>query len=340
MNKKIQEMPKVVLHLHLDGSLRPETVKEWLEEILGKSVSIENVEKMLMVGKDCRDLNEYLEKFDLPSKVLQSTEHIKRATYELYEDLAKQGVLYGEVRFAPSKHIIGGASYEEITQAAIEGLNNAREKFGIDGNLILCCMRGDNNTEENIKTVDTAKKFLGKGVCAVDLAGAEALFKTENFEDIFSYAMENGIPFTIHAGEADGAESIKSALHFGAKRIGHGVKCLEDEELVKELIDTGITLEVCPISNLQTQAITGKHPIEELYRRGIVTTISPDNNTVSNTNILEEYQYVLDNTNLSIDDLLNMNFNAANNIFGTQEQKQRLLSILREYKNREKERTI
>lgn len=337
MKKDIQEMPKVILHLHLDGSLRPTTVQEWINELLEKKVKLEDVEKMLMVEKGCRDLNQYLEKFDTPVKMLQTAEHIKRATYELYEDLSKQNVKYAEIRFAPSKHILGGLSYDEVVKASIDGLQMAKEKFDIDGNLILCCMRGDNNENDNLETVEVARRFLEKGVCAVDLAGAEALYKTEDFENIFQIAKEYNVPFTIHAGEADGPKSVKKALEFGAERIGHGVRSIEDKELINELAEKQIPLEVCPISNLQTQAVKGKHPIEELFKKGICITVSTDNNTVSNTNILEEYEYILANTGLKIDDLISMNINAARNIFGSQKQKTDLMKIISEYKDKSEE---
>ncbi len=332
--KEIQDMPKVILHLHLDGSLRPETVQEWLKE-QGEEHSLEEVKKMLMVEKDCRDLNEYLTKFDLPVRMLQTKEHIERAVYELYEDLANQNVIYAEVRFAPSKHTFEGLSYDEVVEAAINGLNKAKSELSIDGNLILCCMRGEGkeNYKENLDTVKVAQEYVNKGVCAIDLAGAEALFKTENFENIFKLAKEKNIPFTIHAGEADGPESIKKALEFGAKRIGHGVRCLEDNKLVSELVKNEIPLEICPISNLQTQAVTGVHPIEELYKKGINATISTDNNTVSNTDIIQEYEYILNNTNLTIGDLYKMNKNAARSIFGTPNKKAELIAKIEKNKS-------
>lgn len=336
MNKQIQEMPKVVLHLHLDGSLRPETVKEWTEELLGKEAKIEDVRKMLMVEKDCRDLNQYLEKFDIPVKVLQSTEHLRRATYELYEDLARQNVKYAEVRFAPSLHTKMGLSYDEIVKAAVEGMENAKAEFDIDGNLILCCMRGNDNKEANMETVKIAKEYLGKGVCALDLAGAEALFKTADYEDIFRFAKESGVPYTIHAGEADGPSSMRDAIRFGAKRIGHGVRSIEDNTLVEYLAKTGIPLEVCPISELQTQAVKGKVPIEELYRRGVHVTVSPDNDTVSNTNILDEYEYILSHTDLTVDDLAQMNIYAAQNIFAPEKKREEVTSKIEAYRERQK----
>lgn len=334
MDKKIHEMPKVVLHLHLDGSLRPETVKEWLKKE-GENLSLEEVKKRLMVEKDCKNLNEYLEKFDIPSQVLQTPERIERATYELYEDLAKQNVVYAEVRFAPSKHLEKGLSYDQVVEASIQGMEKAKRKFGIDGNLILCCMRGNDNKEQNFETVNVAKKYLNKGVCALDLAGAEALFSTENFEDIFKIAKENNIPFTIHAGEAAGADSIKKAMEFGAHRIGHGIRCIESNSLMQKMRMNEVTLEVCPISNIQTQAVKGKHPLENLYRNRILTTISPDNNTVSNTDIEQEYEWVLKNTDLQYIDLMQMNINAARAIFNTPQKKAELVQKILAYKNKE-----
>lgn len=209
--KKIKEMAKIILHIHLDGSLRPETACEWLEE-QGGNIELEQVEKDLMVNRDCRDLNEYLQKFDLPLKLLQTEEHIERATFELFEDLVNQNVIYAEVRFAPSLHTKQGLEYEKIVEAAIKGMNKAKEKFEIDGNLILCCMRGKNNKEENLKTIKVANEFLGNGVCAIDLAGAEAIFPTLDFEDIFQIAKELKIPFTIHAGEADRTRKYKKSI--------------------------------------------------------------------------------------------------------------------------------
>lgn len=205
---KIKEIPKVVLHLHLDGSLRPETVYKWLKE-QGKDISFEQIKNDLMVDINCRDLNEYLKKFDLPLEVLQTEGNIEQATYELFEDLSKQNVIYAEVRFAPALHTKKGLKYNEIIESSIRGMNKAKEKCKIDGNLILCCMRGKDNIEENLRTVAAAKKYLNKGVCALDLAGAEALYPTSEFSNIFKIAKELNIPFTIHAGEADRTRKYK-----------------------------------------------------------------------------------------------------------------------------------
>jgi len=333
MDEIIKQMPKVILHIHLDGSLRPESVRKWLQE-QGMTQSIEEVKRQLTVSKDCRNLNEYLEKFDLPVRVLQKSENIKVATYELLEDLSKQGVIYAEIRFAPTKHMNEGLSCDEVVSAAIEGLEKAKRNFSIGSSLILCCMRGD-TTSQNMQIVNSARRFLNRGVCAIDLAGAEALFPTRDYEDIFSEANKLQIPFTIHAGEAAGPESIKDALKFGAKRIGHGVRCIENKKLVEMLKNSKIPLEICPTSNLQTQAVKGKHPLEKLYKSGLMITISTDDDTVSNTNIIKEYEWILQNTELTYNDLIQMNINAAQFAFTTSEKKSEMIERIVNFKDRQ-----
>lgn len=375
--KQINKMPKAELHLHLDGSLRPETVQKWLEELgndkelfttvlekmsesereivislIEKSkvdgrFDLEAVKHCLMVDKDCRDLNQYLEKFHLPGLLLQTEDHIERSVYELYEDLSKQNVIYGEVRFAPCLHTKAGLSYDQIVEAAIKGLERAKKDFNIDGNLILCAMRGEgeDNRNANFETVKVAKRYLNKGVCALDIAGAEALFPTENFEDVFAYANEQGVPHTIHAGEAagklpnedekiEGPKSIKDALQFGAKRIGHGVQCIYDKELIKELREKHIPLEVSVISNLQTEATSDKeeHPIEKLYKNGLNISLSSDNNTVSDTDIIQEIKYILEHSNLTLDDVIQMQINSVDAAFDTPQKKSKLKGKINEYK--------
>ena len=209
-------------------------------------------------------------------------------------------------------------------------MNRAKEKCNIGGSLILCIMRED-NFENDFETIKVAKRFIEKGVSAVDLAGAEALFPTSDYEDIFKEASNLKIPFTIHAGEAAGADSIKKALEFGAKRIGHGVRCLESLKLVDYLVKNKIILEVCPISNIQTRATGENHPIEELYRKGLKVTVNCDNNTVSNTDIINEYKWILEHTKLDINDLKQMNINAVDGLFNiTEKEKEELIKQIEE----------
>ena len=287
-------MDKLIeLHLHLDGSLRPETVWELAKEqnIKLPANTVDEVRDQMQVPEDCRTLEEYLTRFDLPLLVLQTREALERAAFELTEDLAKEGVTYAEIRFAPQLSIKGGITQEQAVEAAIEGVKRGMEQYpSIRVGLILCCMRGEDNEEWNLQTVETAKKYLGDVVCAVDIAGAESLYPTERFAPVFEKVREYGLPSTIHAGEAAGPESMKTALAFGAKRIGHGVAAVEDPELVRRLIEEQITLEVCVTSNYQTKVVPSieAHPIRRLFNAGVRVTVNSDNRTVSNTNVRKE----------------------------------------------------
>lgn len=287
-------MDKLIeLHLHLDGSLRPETVWELAKEqnIKLPANTVDEVRDQMQVPEDCRTLEEYLTRFDLPLLVLQTREALERAAFELTEDLAKEGVTYAEIRFAPQLSIKGGMTQEQAVEAAIEGVKRGMEQYpSIRVGLILCCMRGEDNEEWNLQTVETAKKYLGDVVCAVDIAGAESLYPTDRFAPVFEKVREYGLPSTIHAGEAAGPESMKTALAFGAKRIGHGVAAVEDPELVRRLIEEQITLEVCVTSNYQTKVVPSieAHPIRRLFNAGVRVTVNSDNRTVSNTNVRKE----------------------------------------------------
>lgn len=287
MNKLIE------LHLHLDGSLRPETVWDIAnkDHIEIPAKSLEEVRFMMEVPEDCRSLNEYLERFELPLKVLQKAEHIERVSFELVEDLAKEGIGYAEIRYAPLQSIREGLTQDEVTEASIRGVKKAMNKYpGIRAGIILCCMRGNDIEELNMQTIETAAKYLGDTVCAVDLAGAEALFPTENFEKLFARADKLGIPFTIHAGEAAGVDSMKCAVKFGARRIGHGVAAIKDEAFIKELIEKNICLEVCVKSNYQTKVVRSirEHPIHKLFSKGVRVTVNSDNRTCSKTSLSNE----------------------------------------------------
>lgn len=313
------------LHLHLDGSLSVATVRE-LAEMQGIEVVQDDNElrKHLQVSDDCSDLNEYLEKFDFPCSLLQTSEAIAKSVYNLQEELKSQGLSYAEIRFAPQLHLLKGLTQTEVVEAAIEGLNASDFK----ANLILCCMRGDNNQQQNLETVRVAARYLGKGVCAIDLAGAEALYKTAEFEELFHLASELGVPFTIHAGEADGPDSVRDALRFGAKRIGHGVRSVADRELLCILKEEGITLELCPTSNLNTNIFPdlAHYPLPALLDADVKITINTDNITVSNVTLQGEWEKVVKEFSLKPDQIRTLRENAVEASFASEEIKQWLRS--------------
>ena len=308
----------IELHLHLDGALSIDNCKK-IAKIQNMDIPGDVEINNMMIAKDCKDLNEFLTKFEFPLSLLQTTEGIKNAVKNLQDELLEQGIIYAEIRFAPQLHTRAGLSQEEVVKAAIEGLKKPY-------NLILCCMRG-NNYDENIKTIELAKKYLNKGVCAIDLAGAEGLYPTKDYEDIFKYANELGIPFTIHAGEADGPISVYDAIRFGAKRIGHGVRSIEDSNLIKLLKEKNITLEICPTSNICTSIYNeiSDIPIKDFIDNGINITINIDDPIICNTNLRKELLLVKNTFNLTDENLVKLQINAINASFASEEVKEKLI---------------
>ena len=312
------------LHLHLDGSLSLASVRDLARmQNIALEQDDEKLLKLLQVGPDCKDLNEYLEKFAFPCSLLQNPEAITRAVENLRRELKEQGLLYAEIRFAPQLHLLRGMNQRQVVQAAVEGL----KAEGVRANLILCCMRGDRNLEENLETIRLTAEFLGKGVCAADLAGAEAIFTTEKFEDVFALARELNIPYTIHAGEAMGPESVYKALEFGAKRLGHGVRSVEDPALLKRLVQDGVTLELCPTSNLNTNIFDcmEEYPLVSLMEAGVRVTINTDNIMVSGVSLRSEWEKVVHTFGLTREQILRLQKNAAEAVFADETVKTWLL---------------
>ena len=301
------------LHLHLDGSMSLQCARS-LAKKQGITLPDDNeLLTKLRVSEDCQDLNEYLERFELPLSLLQTYDAVKEATARLCDELAESGLVYAEIRFAPQLHMQKGLTQKEVVEAAIEGLSIGNLK----ASLILCCMRGTDNRKENMETVRLVKEYLGKGVCAVDLAGAEALFPNENFVDVIEYARSLSLPMTLHAGEALGADSVRSAISLGAWRIGHGVRSFGDSELMKILAEKKIPLELCPTSNLNTRIFEklSEYPIRAFLNANICITINTDNISVSATSLANEYQKIADTFSLTEEELLTLTLNSVEATF-------------------------
>lgn len=316
----------IELHMHLDGSLSIDNCKK-LAKLQNINITEEEIRNKMVVSKGCHDLNEFLTKFELPISLLQTSEAIKTAVMNLQEELLEQGIIYVEIRFAPGLHTRNELSQEDVIKAAIEGINSSK----LRSNLILCCMRGNNNHDENMETVRLAKKYLGNGVCALDLAGAEGLYPTKDYEDIFKYANELGVPFTIHAGEADGPSSVYDAIRFGAKRIGHGVRSIEDPNLVQLIKDKGITLEICPTSNICTSVYEkiSDMPIKRFIDNGVNITINTDDPSICNTTLKNELNLVSEIFNLSDKDIKRLQLNAINASFASDEIKNEIKELIK-----------
>lgn len=320
------------LHLHFDGSLLPRTILELAgdQKIPLPAEDPDELKLFLTAPEDCGSLNEYLEKFDLPLMVLQTKEAIRKGMYTLLCSLREQGMLYAEVRFAPQSHLRKGLTQEEVVKAAVLGMQEAAAGSFFKAKLILCCMRGTDNLEANKKTIETAAAYLGRGVAAVDLAGAEALYPTADFEELFVYAKSLGVPYTIHAGEADGPESIEAALRLGAARIGHGVRAQEDEGLLALLKERQIPLEMCPTSNVQTKAVGSfrEHPILKYLRSGLKVTLNTDNMTVSDTTIEREFSRLSGELGMTAEEHRQLLYHAADAAFLTEEERGRMKDVI------------
>ena len=318
------------LHVHLDGSLSLEAVRHLAGMQNIETGNDEELTGKLSVSSDCKDLNEYLEKFEFPLQLLQTREAVRYSVCQLVKEQEEQGVIYSEIRFAPQLHTRKGLSQQEVVEAACEGLDESRKywKSYSCHNLILCCMRSDDNRPENMETVRLAALYAERqrGVVAADLAGAEGLYSTDTFADVFREAVQRGVPFTIHAGEAAGADSIACALHFQAERIGHGVRCTEDSMIMKELADRGTVLELCPTSNLNTKIYESieDYPIQQLMNKGIRVTVNTDNMTVSDTTEAKELALVADTFDMEKKDVKQLIMNGVEAAFAPEVIKNRL----------------
>ena len=315
----MENLKKVELHLHLDGSVRPSTIASIL------NMDEQDIRKKVCTNKDTKDLKDYLSKFDLPISVMQTKENLTRISYELALDLKQDNVIYAEIRFAPLFHTKQGLTIDEVIIAVLDGLKQVPVKT----NLILCMMRGS-SYENNYKVIETAYKFLNKGVVGIDLAGDEKNYPVDNYKDLFEIAKNKKIPFTIHAGEADDYNSIDNAIKLGAKRIGHGVRAIENDNTIKLIKENNITLEVSPISNINTKIYKNikEHPIKKLYDENINITISTDNRTVSNTTLNDTYKILQNTFNFTKEDFIKINQNAIKAAFISDKEKELLLKEL------------
>ena len=333
--KEISRSPKelkkyIDLHLHLDGAITLEIAKELakLHNMAFKAKNDRELEDLLSVPHTCKSLNDFLNCFELPLSLMQTPEGLSESVRLVANNIQSHGVIYAEFRFAPQLHTDLGMTQEDAIKAALDGIKRTSLKV----NLILCFMRGEGNEAQNLETLELARKYLVKdgGVVALDIAGAEALFKTKDYGHLFKKAREYGIPYTIHAGEADGPESVKKAIEFGAHRIGHGVRSFEDDELVELINKKGIPLEMCPTSNSITIAIPdmNKFPFIDFLEKGLKVTLNTDDMGIERTNIVEEFNYLETKFNLTYEQKKTILLNSVDAAFTSDEVKAQLRAEL------------
>ncbi len=327
---------KIDLHCHLDGSMDLECSYELAKErnLIDDSVSFEKFITLMTVPSENPSLEEYLKCFDLPIAILQDEDAIYKTTLTLIRNLEAQGLIYVELRFAPQHHTKKGMSQEEVVLATLKARQDALNLYPrIKVNFILCMMTigpEEINHNENLETVLLTKKYLGKGVVALDIAGAEGISPLIGYKPLFDKAIELIVPYTIHAGESGPASNVETAILLGAKRIGHGGHCSLDP-LVKQLvIDNEIPLEICPTSNLhcRNQPSYENHAIVELYRAGAKVTINTDNMTLSHVTLDDEIKHAIKDMHFQIDDILMITKNAIDAAFISDQEKQELIQLL------------
>ena len=318
-------MKFVELHYHIDGSITASVALPVAKKQKYKLPSTDKhiLKSIIRVPPGCRDLVEFLKHFDLPLELMQTREGIIESIYQCQEHFKKNGGIYLEMRFAPQFHLKKGLTQREVIEAAVEGLH----KSDLKANLILCLMKIPNNKEANKETLELAKEFLVKdnGVVAIDLAGDEYHFHTEDYAEEFGLAKEYGIPFTIHAGESDGYKSVDAALNLGATRLGHGIRSTENENTMKTLKDKNILLEVCPFSNFCTNSASEEnYPFKTLLDAGIKMCLNTDDMAIIGNHLVDEFTFIISKYDLTKMQVLDLLYNAIDGAFTTDEVKAEL----------------
>jgi adenosine deaminase len=332
----LRHLPKVVLHDHLDGGVRPQTMIDLAPTVGYRALPAMDAEglRAAMYQGNADSLEDYLDAFRHTFGVMQTPEAMRRVAYECIADHAAEGVVYAEIRFAPSLHLRAGMTRGEAIEHVVAGMSEAGSDFGVRFGVIVDILRQDSDSME---VADAAIAHAGNGVVAIDLAGPEAAYPPTLFERAISGARDGGLRVTIHAGEGAGVESIAGALSIGAERLGHGARIIEDTEVVDgeivgmgpvaaEVHERGIALELCPTSNLHTQMFPTlrEHPIGLLYRAGFVVTVNTDNRLMSDITMTDEFGVLVSEQGFTEEDLRIVTRNGAAAAFCDEETRQAL----------------
>lgn len=308
----LRRLPKAELHQHLDGALRPATAVE-LAAGVGMPLSLDAAQRRLVAPVRCRDQADLLSYFDLPIALLQTEAGLRRAAAELVADLTADGVTYGEIRWAPRLHLEGELSVADVIGAVADGVADARQSAGSAApliGLIVTAMRS-HPPRFNVELAHEAAAF-GPPVVGFDLAGPEAEYPAPPHAAAFRAAQTAGLGLTAHAGETPGSARIWEVLEFGITRVAHGAPAADDPELLEALRARGVTLDLCPTSNVQAGIVAdlASHPVARLHRAGISVTLSTDDRTVSNTTLSGELANVAVATEMTPDELSEIAINA------------------------------
>lgn len=332
--KAIVALPKIELHRHLEGSLRLGTIAEFARkhQIDLPGYEIEDFRHLVqVVPEDAHKADIFLSKFETLRKVFSSREMIERIAYEAVADAAVENIVYMELRFTPiALARARGFELGDVIDWVIESVRQGMKDYDIQVGLIVSMNRNE-SVELGDQKVDLAIERMGQGIVGVDLAGAEHKFPGAPFVNVFKKAHDAGLPVTIHAGEWAGPESVREAIDvLGAARLGHGVRAVEDPELLTLIKERGLAFEVCPTSNIQTGVIDEitRHPLRELYQGGQLTTINTDDPGVSAINLTDELVLAVEELGMTINDVKQNILNAARVAFLPEDERANLIARL------------
>ena len=325
----LRSLPKVLLHEHLDGGLRPQTVIDLAVENGYTGLPSSHAEELagwFHRGAQRGSLPEYLEGFEHTCGVMQTRAAIERVAFEFIEDMFHDGVVYAECRFSPCFHLERGLTPEAVVQAAIDGFNRGQEKYGVAWGLILCGMR---HLTDSLEWAELAISFRHRGVVGFDLAGEEAGYPPKKHAAAFESIQRANFYSTLHAGEAFGVASIWQALQIcGAHRLGHATRLTDDMTIVdgrivklgtlaQYILDRRIPLEMCLSSNVHTGAVRSmsEHPFRLYFERGYRVTINTDDRLMSDTSMTKEFDIAVEEFGLGVKDLEKITVNAMKSAF-------------------------
>jgi len=325
----LRSLPKVVLHEHLDGVLRPKTVIELADDAHYSRLPTREPQALahwFHQGANQGSLAKYLEGFEHTIAVMQTEAALERVAYEQAQDLSRDGVVYFETRFAPVFHTQKGLTHQQVVSAVLRGLHRGRQDFGIHSGLIICAMR---NMNVSLEMAELAVDFRERGVVGFDLAGEEGGYPPKKHVDAFHYIQRENFNITVHAGEGFGKESIWQAIQYcGAHRIGHGTRLIDDiavadgkavklGDLAQYVLDKRIPLEICLLSNVHTGAAhsLAEHPFKILYQEKFRVTLNTDNRLMSDTTMTQEFEAAGQAFGLTLDDFEKISINAMKSAF-------------------------
>lgn len=335
----LRDIPKVLLHEHLDGGLRPATVIELASE--QGYTGLPTTDPAALAdwfhrGAQRGNLPEYLEGFQHTTGVMQTADALERVAFEFIEDMAEDGVAYAEVRFAPVFHTSGGLTQDEVVRAVVNGLRRGEKTFGVRWGLIICAMR---HLKDSLEAAELAIRCRDLGVVGFDLAGGEDGFPPKKHVEAFQAIERANFYITIHAGEAYGPESIWQALQYcGAHRLGHATRLRDDIEILPDgtmklgrlaqyILDRRVPLEMCLISNLHTGACASleEHPFGMFFQRGFRVCLNTDDRLMSDTTMTKETTLATELFDLSLADLEKLSLNAMKSAFAPFDERIKLI---------------